>query len=452
MKILIIDDEKNICITLTQILSDEGYEVRSANSAREGLSLAEDGEADIILLDVKLPDINGLDLLARLQKSQSNIPVIMISGNSGIADAVKAIKLGAFDFLEKPLSLPKVKISVAKALEFFRLSNEITRMREEYEHNWDLIGTSRIMQDLDALITRIAPSNAKVLIQGESGTGKELVARLIHARSSRLSKPFIKFNSAAIPRELVESELFGYERGAFTGAQNRKKGKLEEADGGTLFLDEIGDMEAAAQAKILRVIQEGEFERVGGNLTHRIDVRIIAATNKDLEAMVKDGSFREDLFYRLNVVPVFTPPLRERKEDIPILVEHFSRLVALEMGIKAKSFSPQALELISKPDFRGNVRELRNIIERVYLLCDRQILEPSDLANLLPGSGSDTGLSAFWTETAAFQDKKHEFETRYLSAQLRLFGGSVSKTAEALGLQQSNLSRKLQELGIKAGK
>lgn len=452
MKILIIDDEKNICLTLNQILSDEGYEVITANTARTGLQLAEESDADIILLDVKLPDLNGIEVLSKLRKSQAQTPVIMISGNSSIADAVKAIKLGAFDFLEKPLSLPKVKISVSKAFEFASLSNEIKRMREESEHSWNLIGNSRIMQELDSLISRIAPSNAKVLIQGESGTGKELVARLIHARSSRLAKPFIKFNSAAIPRELVESELFGYERGAFTGAQNRKKGKLEEADGGTLFLDEIGDMEAAAQAKILRVIQEGEFERVGGNLTHRIDVRIIAATNKDLEIMVKDGSFREDLFYRLNVVPVFTPPLRERKEDIPILVEHFSRMVALEMGVKAKSFSPQALELISKPDYPGNVRELRNIIERVYLLCDRQILEPSDLANLLPGSGSDTGLSAFWTETAAYSDKKREFETKYLGAQLRLFGGSVSKTAEALGLQQSNLSRKLQELGIKAGK
>lgn len=452
MKILIIDDEKNICLTLNQILGDEGYEVITANSARAGLQLAEEAEPDIILLDVKLPDLNGIEVLSKLRKSQTNTPVIMISGNSSIADAVKAIKLGAFDFLEKPLSLPKVKISVSKALEFACLSNEIKRMREESEHNWNLIGSSRIMQELDSLISRIAPSNAKVLIQGESGTGKELVARLIHARSNRLSKPFIKFNSAAIPKELVESELFGYERGAFTGAQNRKKGKLEEADGGTLFLDEIGDMEAAAQAKILRVIQEGEFERVGGNLTHRIDVRIIAATNQDLSAMVKDGSFREDLFYRLNVVPVFTPPLRERKEDIPILVEHFSRLVALEMGIKTKTFSSKALELISKPDYPGNVRELRNIIERVYLLCDRELLEPQDITDLLPGAGNNNELSAFWTETAAYHDKKREFEIRYLSAQLKLFGGSVSKTAEALGLQQSNLSRKLQELGIKTGK
>ncbi len=452
MKILIIDDEKNICITLSQILGDEGYEVVYANTARDGMLQAEDGDADLILLDVKLPDLNGLDLLSKLKKSLVNTPVIMISGNSSIADAVKAIKLGAYDFLEKPLSLPKIKITVAKALEFSRLSNEIERMRAEFENNWNLIGSSKVMQELDTLITRIAPSNAKVLIQGESGTGKELVARLIHARSHRLGKPFIKFNSAAIPKELVESELFGYERGAFTGAQNRKKGKLEEADGGTLFLDEIGDMESAAQAKILRVIQEGEFERVGGNHTHRIDVRIIAATNKNLPAMVAEGSFREDLFYRLNVVPVVTPPLRERKEDIPQLVEHFSRLVALEMGMKAKSFSPKALELISKPDYPGNVRELRNIIERAYLLCDRQILEPSDLSDLLPGSGKEAEMSAFWTQTEAYSDKKKEFETKYLNAQLKLFGGSVSKTAEALGLQQSNLSRKLQELGIKTSR
>ncbi len=452
MKILIIDDEKNICITLSQILSDEGYEVQSANCAKDGLSLADEHDADIILLDVKLPDLNGLEVLSRLRKSQPQTPVLMISGNSSIPDAVKAIKLGAFDFLEKPLSLPKVKISIAKAAELFRLTREIERMREEVEQNWNLIGNSRIMQDLEALISRVAPSNAKVLIQGESGTGKELVARLIHARSNRPGKPFIKFNSAAIPRELVESELFGYERGAFTGAQNRKKGKLEEADGGTLFLDEIGDMESAAQAKILRVIQEGEFERVGGNSTHRIDVRIIAATNKDLPVLVQSGSFREDLFYRLNVVPVFAPPLRDRKEDIPLLVNHFAKLVASEMGIKPKQFSAKALELISRPDYPGNVRELKNIVERIFLLCDYQILEPQDIEPFLPGASTGSEQLAFWRETKAYGEKKREFETKYLNTQLQLFGGSVSKTAEALGLQQSNLSRKLQELGIKAGK
>ncbi len=449
MKVLVIDDEKNICITITSILTDDGYEVQSCHTAKCGISAAEDADPDVILLDVKLPDMNGIDVLAKLKKNQPGTPVVMISGNSAISDAVKAIKLGAFDFLEKPLSLPKVKLTISKALEFSRLARELQRMRSENEQNWEMIGNSLAIQEVNAVINRIAPSNAKVLIQGESGTGKELVARLIHARSPRLGKPFIKFNSAAIPRELVESELFGYERGAFTGAQNRKRGKLEEADGGSLFLDEIGDMEPAAQAKILRVIQEGEFERVGGNHTHRIDVRIIAATNKDLAAMVNNGSFREDLFYRLNVVPIYTPPLRNRKEDIPLLVNHFSVMVAAELGMRPKEFSPKAMEFLSKPDYPGNVRELRNIMERIYLLCDKQSPEAYDIAGMLPNAEINAEIAEFWKNTIPYTEKKREFEIRYLSTQLQLFGGSISKTADALGLQQSNLSRKLQELGIK---
>ncbi|MDD4310643.1 MAG: sigma-54 dependent transcriptional regulator [Candidatus Cloacimonetes bacterium] len=449
MTVLIIDDEKNICLTLTQILSDEGYNVQSCNTARDGLRELEDLDPDVVLLDVKLPDINGIEVLSRIKKNQNEIPVIMISGNSSITDAVKAIKLGAFDFIEKPLSLPKIKVTIAKAVEFSRLAKEFSRLRSEFEQNWEMIGNSSVMRDLNEMINRIAPSNAKILIQGESGTGKELVARLIHTRSPRLGKPFIKFNSAAIPRELVESELFGYERGAFTGAQTRKKGKLEEADGGTLFLDEIGDMESAAQAKILRVIQEGEFERVGGNFTHRIDVRIIAATNKNLAEMVNNGSFREDLFYRLNVVPVYTAPLRERREDIPLLVKHFSAMLAVELNTKSKEYSAKAMEFLSTPNYPGNVRELRNIIERIYLLCDKVLLEPSDIESLLPGAAINAEIAAFWKNTAAFADKKREFEMRYLQTQLTLFGGNISRTAEALGMQQSNLSRKLQELGIR---
>lgn len=449
MKVLIIDDEINICKTLCSILEDEGYEVQSCHTAKCGLNAAEESDADVILLDVKLPDMNGIDVLAKIKKSQPGTPILMISGNSSIADAVKAIKLGAFDFMEKPLSLPKVKITIAKALEFTQLSRELRRMRDESEQSWEMVGNSMAIQDLNNMIAKIAPSNAKILIQGESGTGKELVARLIHARSPRLGKPFVKFNSAAIPRELVESELFGYERGAFTGAINRKRGKLEEADGGSLFLDEIGDMEAAAQSKILRVIQEGEFERVGGNQTQRIDVRIIAATNKDLATMVNAGTFREDLFYRLNVVPVHTSPLRNRKEDIPLLVNHFSSIIAAELSTRVKEFSPKALEFMAKPDYPGNVRELRNIIERIYLLCDKQILEPSDIASMLPNAEINAAMSEFWKATSSFAEKKREFETIYLSTQLQLFGGNVSRTAEALSLQQSNLSRKLQELGIK---
>ena len=450
MKILIIDDEKNIRLSLTGILEDEGYDVISFGNIRQGLAAFDDEDPDAVLLDVKLPDGNGIDALEKIKSLAPKIPVIMISGNSNISDAVKAIKLGAFDFLEKPLSLPKIKITVAKALDYYKLSLQVMRMQADSERGWRMIGQSPVMQELNRLINRVAPSASKILIQGESGTGKELIARLIHMRSNRADKAFTKFNCAAIPRELIESELFGFEKGAFTGADARKKGKLEEADGGTLFLDEIGDMELAAQAKILRVIQEGEFERVGSNLTRKIDVRVIAATNKNLSEMVQNGSFREDLFYRLNVVPITSPPLRERKSDIPLLIEHFAKDLALELGMKVKSFSADALAEMQRYHYPGNVRELKNIMERIYLLCDMDFLSAANLGGMIPDSSPKTeGDSLFWSETAAFQDKKKEFEIRYLSKQLERYNGNVSKTAEALGLQQSNLSRKLSELGIR---
>jgi two-component system, NtrC family, nitrogen regulation response regulator NtrX len=450
MKILVIDDEKNICLTLQGILEDEKYEVACSVSAREGVKTFDDFEPDVLLLDVKLQDANGIEILDGVMKSDHPIPVIMISGNSSISDAVKAIKIGAFDFLEKPLSLPKVKIAVKKAVEFRQMSLQMSQFREQYAKDWYMVGESRIMQELQQVINRVAPSNAKILIRGESGTGKELIARAIHGRSPRFNNPFIKFNSAAIPRELVESELFGYEKGAFTGAVKNKRGKLEEADGGTLFLDEIGDMDLAAQAKILRVIQEGEFERVGSNRTHYIDVRIIAATNKDLEELVATGAFREDLFYRLNVVPVVSPPLRERKEDLPLLIDYFSKAMAVEMKTMVKSFSPEALTFMQNLSYPGNVRELKNLVERIYLLCDRRVITPADLeaCSCISQTGSKNDDSTFWNETLPFVDKKREFESRYLSIQLKLHGNSVSRTAEALGLQQSNLSRKLHDLGI----
>jgi len=449
MKILIIDDEKNIRLSLSGILEDEGYEVESSGTIKEGLQDLEDVDPDAILLDVKLPDGNGIEALSIIKKKNPQIPVIMISGNSNISDAVKAIKQGAFDFLEKPLSLPKVKITVKKALDFYAMSLLLMRMQRDSERGWRMIGQSPVMQELNALINKVAPSNAKILIHGESGTGKELIARLIHTRSSRAEKPFIKFNSAAIPRELIESELFGFEKGAFTGANARKKGKLEEADGGTLFLDEIGDMELAAQAKILRVIQEGEFERVGSNQIRRIDVRVIAATNKDLPELVRKGEFREDLYYRLNVVPIPSPPLRDRIADIPLLINHFAQDLALELGTRIKSFQPSALTLMQKHPFPGNVRELKNIMERIYLLCDKDILEAEDVLPILPDTSIGRDHDAkFWQESISYQNKKREFEIRYLSTQLKLHGGNISKTAEALGLQQSNLSRKLSDLGI----
>lgn len=450
MKILIIDDEKNIRLSLTGILEDEGYEVLSFGEISQGLAAIEEEDPDAVLLDVKLPDGNGIDALKTIKERGWQMPVIMISGNSNISDAVKAIKLGAYDFLEKPLSLPKIKITVAKALDFYKLSLQLLRMQEDNLRGWRMIGESTVMLELNNLIGRVAPSNAKILITGESGTGKELIARLIHMRSNRRDRAFIKFNSAAIPRELIESELFGFEKGAFTGAHARKKGKLEEADGGTLFLDEIGDMELAAQAKILRVIQEGEFERVGGNQSHKIDVRVIAATNKNLPECVAKGEFREDLYYRLNVVPIISPPLRQRKEDLPLLIGHFAKSLALDLGMREKRLSADALELVSGYHFPGNVRELKNIMERMYLLCDKDLLGKEDIANLIPyGDFKTSGDAHFWMETKNYQDKKRDFEIRYLKEQLKLHQGSISRTAEALGLKQSNLSRKLGELGFR---
>ncbi len=449
MKILIIDDEKNIRLSLGNILEDEGYEVDSFANIKSGLKHLEEDEPDLILLDVILPDGNGIDALTEIKKTLPQIPIIMISGNSNISSAVKAIKLGAFDFLEKPLSLPKIKITVKKALDYHALTLKLMRMQADSERAWRMIGQSPVMHELNALINKVAPSNAKILIYGESGTGKELIARLIHARSSRKDKTFVKFNSAAIPRELVESELFGFEKGAFTGATARKKGKLEEADGGTLFLDEIGDMELASQAKILRVIQEGEFERVGSNQTHRIDARIIAATNQNLPEMVKKGSFREDLYYRLNVVPIQSPPLRERVCDIPLLINHFAHDLALELGTRIKVFGPSALQKMQQQSYPGNVRELKNIMERIYLLCDKEMLGAEDIQPLLPDAALTKDGVHFWEETVNFQDKKREFEIRYLSRQLERFGGNISQTAAALGLQQGNLSRKISELGLK---
>ncbi|MCK9584526.1 MAG: sigma-54 dependent transcriptional regulator [Candidatus Cloacimonetes bacterium] len=449
MKIFIIDDETNIRLSLSNILEDEGYEVESFANIQSGLTALEDSDPDLILLDVILPDGNGIQALEEIKKSLPHIPIIMISGNSNISSAVKAIKLGAFDFLEKPLSLPKIKITVKKALDFHAITLKLMRLQADSERAWRMIGQSPVMHELNALINKVAPSNAKILIYGESGTGKELIARLIHTRSSRKDKTFVKFNSAAIPRELVESELFGFEKGAFTGAIARKKGKLEEADGGTLFLDEIGDMELASQAKILRVIQEGEFERVGSNQTHRIDARIIAATNQNLPEMVQKGSFREDLYYRLNVVPIQSPPLRERTSDIPLLINHFAYALALELGTRIKVFGPSALQKMQQQSYPGNVRELKNIMERIYLLCDKEMLEAEDIQPLLPDSALNQNEANFWDETVNYQDKKREFEIRYLSRQLERFSGNISQTATALGLQQGNLSRKISELGLK---
>ena len=444
MKILIIDDEMNICITLKNILEDEGYSCDYALDAKTGLKLVDTLLPDVILLDVRLEDMNGLEVLERIIKINKEIIIIMISGHSGIQEAVKSIKSGAFDFLEKPLSLTNIKHTIKKAIEFRSISQDYHRLKKSVDERYKIIGEGKAIQDLLEMIRKVAPSNAKILIRGESGTGKELVAYAIHNQSKRNNKPFIKFNSAAIPNELVESELFGFEKGAFTGAHRSKNGKIEQADGGTLFLDEIGDMNLNAQAKILRVIQEGEFERVGGNKTQKINTRIIAATHKNLEELVEQGRFRQDLYYRLNVIPIETPSLRQLPEDIPVLIEYFSKHYANELKIKIKNFLPETISELQSWKFKGNIRELRNLIERIYILIEKENIEKNDILELYNIS-KDVD---FWNQTTQYKDKKREFETRYLSTQLKIQQGNLSRTAEVLGLQVSNLSRKVKELGI----
>ena len=446
MKILIIDDEKNICISLKNIFEDEGFQCEYAVTIEEGKKLVESYYPDLILLDVQLKDGNGLDLLKEIKENNKDTLVIMISGHSGIKEAVQAMRSGAYDFIEKPLNLARIKLTVQNALNFSTLQAEYQALKESYNEQYKIIGESQAIKEALQLAKKVAKTNSRVLIRGESGSGKELLAYAIHSQSARANAPFIKFNSAAIPNELVESELFGSEKGAFTGAGKTKKGKLEMADKGTLFLDEIGDMNLSAQAKILRVLQEGEFERVGSNDVIKIDVRIIAATHKDLEEMIELKQFREDLFYRLNVVPIISPALRDRIGDIPLLVDYFCKKFAVELNLPLKKFSNEALKQLSVHQFKGNIRELRNLIERLYILCDDDIISEHDLPVLNHDPSQDS--ASFWDTTALFQQKKEEFEFRYFNRQFEIHGYNVSKTAHALGLQQSNLSRKLKELNI----
>lgn len=445
MKVLVIDDEMNICLSVKNILSDESYDCDYALTAQEGYKKFEEDTPDVVLLDVRLDGMNGLDLLRKLKTINPQAAVIMISGHSGISEAVEAMKLGAYDFLEKPLSLAKVKVTVNKAYEFKMMSQDYQRLKSKVDAAYQIIGESEPIKQLLTTIGKVAQTDAKILLRGESGTGKELVAYAIHTQSKRNKQPFIKFNSAAIPSELVESELFGYDKGAFTGAASNKEGKLEQANNGTLFLDEIGDMNLTAQAKILRVIQEGEFERVGSNKTRKINTRIIAATHKDLEDLVNKGEFREDLYYRLNVIPITVPPLRERAEDIPLLIEHFSLYFAQELQIPQKKFEPETMRMLQSWQYKGNVRELRNLIERIYILTEEAEISPGSISNLCRVESSPE----FWNQTKPFKEIKREFEYKYLSTQLKMNDNNLSRTADALELQVSNLSRKLKELGIK---
>jgi two-component system nitrogen regulation response regulator NtrX len=444
--ILIVDDETGIRESLTAILEEEGYRVAAVSSGEECLECLRSESFDLILLDVWLPGLDGLEVLERLQEQDRPPLVVMISGHGNISTAVQATKMGAFDFIEKPLSLEKTILVVRHALEHLELEEENRRLRAELERRYHILGDSIPMRALRQLIALTAPTSSRVLIYGESGTGKELVARALHAQSPRARMPFVEVNCAALPEELIESELFGHVRGSFTGATETKMGKFQKADGGTLFLDEVGDMSLKTQAKVLRVLEENRFEPVGSTRPVQVDVRIIAATNKRLEEEIARGHFREDLFFRLNVIPVAVPALRERTEDIPVLARHFLEEFSRAYNRRPREFSPAVLEILQRYPWPGNVRELKNLVERLVIVCPQSRIEPRhlppELFRPLPHSGSDVG------SATTLQQAREAYEREFILRRLEEHRWNVSRAAAALGLERSHLYRKMKALGI----
>jgi len=448
-KILLVDDEQSILTSLGSALEDEGYEVSGVRSGESALKLLEKKHFDCILVDIWLPGMDGIQLLERIKERGIESPVIIISGHGTIESAVRATKLGAYDFLEKPLNLEKVILTIEHALELSHLSREYQRLKKELLEEDELIGISKPIQELKATIEKIAPSEGWVLIQGENGTGKEVVAKAIHKKSLRKDAPFVAVNCAAIPSELIESELFGYEKGAFTGAEAQKPGKFELADGGTLFFDEIGDMSPATQAKVLRVLQEQEFHRLGASESIKVDVRVIAATNKDLEQEIEKGNFRQDLYYRLNVIPIYIPPLRERKEDIPELVNHFLEVFCQKSRLRKKQIHPQVLNILMEYDWPGNVRELKNIVERMVILSSGEEITLKDLppAIFYPKKA----LAVESSSKLGLKQAKEAFERQFILQRLIEHNYNIAQTAQSLGLDRTSLYRKLKKLGIELG-
>ncbi len=440
--ILIVDDEEGIRESLSGIFEDEGYDVLTAGSGEEALKLLKEQSPDLILLDIWLPGIDGIQTLKEIKDIKADLPVIMISGHGNIELAVKATRSGAYDFLEKPLSLERVLLAATRALEKRTLEMENKALKQDLTRRWRLVGNSPKVIQLREEVDMAAKSNSRVLILGESGSGKELVAHLLHEQSPRLAKPFIEMNCAAIPQELIESELFGHEKGSFTGAFERKKGKFELADEGTLFLDEVGDMSLSTQSKVLRVIETQEFQRVGGNRNIKVDVRIVSATNKDLAEEVKKGNFREDLLYRLNVIPIYLPPLRERKDDIRELVGYFLEYFAIEYGQKPKRITDDGLKLLEAYDWPGNIRELRNIIERLVIMTPSSSITPK---NIVMGETARSDYFSFNT----LKEARDEFEKDFITKKLEESNWNVSKTAEILDIERSNLHRKIKAYNIK---
>ncbi|MGD9125052.1 MAG: sigma-54 dependent transcriptional regulator [Desulfarculaceae bacterium] len=448
--VLITDDEQAICNSLKGILADEGYEVSIAHDGEQALRLIEEEGPDLVLLDIWMPGPDGLEVLEKIKGRRPTMPVVMISGHGTVETAVKATRLGAFDFIEKPLDMDKILVAVRNALEISRLAEENLLLRAKAEPP-QLTGNSPALQKVQQAMEKVAPTESWVLITGENGTGKELVAHSIHRLSNRASMPFVDVNCAAIPEELIESELFGHEKGAFTGASSRKRGKFDLAHQGTLFLDEIGDMSFKTQAKILRILQEQRFERVGGTRTIKVDARVIAATNKDLPAEIEAGRFREDLYYRLNVIPIQLPPLRDRPEDISLLVQEFLAEIGAKTHRDVKSFAPEALEMLKAHTWPGNVRELKNLVERLVILSPSEVIGLADLPAELSQTDSIQAGGGKLLDLTDFKEARAAFEKQYLEEKLRQFGGNVSQTAEAIGLERSHLHKKLKSLGIRHG-
>ncbi len=454
--ILIVDDEESVRKSLADVMRDEGYEVMAASSGKEGIDMLSETQPSLALLDITMPELDGIETLRRFKEIRPEMPVIMVTGHGTIEIAVKTTKMGAYDFLVKPPELQHLTLVVKHGIEESRLREENATLKQSIERRYEIVGASATITTLKQQIALAGPTNGWVLIHGESGTGKELVARAIHRASKRANGPFVEVNCAAIPQELIESELFGHEKGSFTGATGMKRGKFELAHGGTIFLDEIADMSMATQAKVLRVLEGQEFQRVGGTKTLKADVRVVAASNKKLAEEIKKGSFREDLYYRLNVIPLEVPPLRERQDDIPHLVRYFLHEFSAEYGQKTKVIDEDALELFVRYPWPGNVRELRNSIERLMIMVPRPVLSARDVPPPINASLADqkfqegTAIMRTRHDNATLRDARAEFEREFISQKLKENGGNVSKTADAISVERSNLHRKIKSLGIEA--
>ena len=449
-RILVVDDETGVRHALGQLLEYEGYDVRTAGGAAEGLAEYERFRPHLVFMDIKMAGVDGLDALRQLKQLDANAVVVMISGHGTIKTAVEATQAGAYDFLEKPLDTDRVLLLLRHALERVDLAAENARLRETVDSRYEVVGRSFLVRALLDQVERVAPTPARVLITGENGTGKELVARAIHKNSPRKARPFVEVNCAAIPSELIESELFGHMKGSFTGAVQDRPGKFEQADTGTLFLDEVGDMSPAAQAKVLRVLQDGVVTRIGGAKPVKVDVRVVAATNKDLDEEIANGRFREDLYYRLNVVPLRVPPLRDRREDVPLLVRHFLGLLSRQDGLPAKGIDDEAMRRLQELDWPGNVRELRNTVERLLILAGGPRITAADVERLVgrrPG-GDGGGLGAVG-DAGTFEEFKHAAERAFLLSKLRQHDWNVSETARALDMPRSNVYKKIERYGLK---